>query len=174
VCAAGKTSEMCAEKILPTDALPPINRSEPPNHERCGTYVFPCSYKEVFAESLATSVLDKNLFSDNLQNKMTAPPQYTDRDEEPSTGTSDGNLAPPPYHLEQLCIPVGGTVPKVPFVSVSQLRVHLGLLRAFRELRNRVTDLEANPEVRAKLPPLAQELEPPERWTWFLELALER
>ncbi|KAF9790368.1 hypothetical protein BJ322DRAFT_1168850 [Thelephora terrestris] len=105
---------------------------------------------------------------------MTAPPQYTDRDEEPSTGTSDGNLAPPPYHLEQLCIPVGGTVPKVPFVSVSQLRVHLGLLRAFRELRNRVTDLEANPEVREKLPPLAQELEPSERWTWFLELALER
>jgi hypothetical protein len=41
-------------------------------------------------------------------------------------------------------------------------------------LRNRVTDLEANPEVRDKLPPLAQELEPPERWTWFLELALER
>ena len=79
-----------------------------------------------------------------------------------------------PCKLEQPRIPVGGRVPGDPLVSVSQLKTHLGLLRAFRELRGRVTDLEANKDVRDKLPSLAQQLEPQERWTWFLELALER
>jgi len=65
-------------------------------------------------------------------------------------------------------------VPKEPFVTISQLKAHLGLLRAFRKLKNRVTDLETNQDVREKLPSLAQELGQPQRWTWFLELALER
>jgi hypothetical protein len=59
-------------------------------------------------------------------------------------------------------------------VTISQLKAHLRLLRGFKELKNRVTDLEANQDVRNKVPPLAQELEPQQRWTWFLELALER
>ena len=71
-------------------------------------------------------------------------------------------------------IPVGGRVPGDSFVSAPQLKTHLGLLRAFRELRGRVTDLKANKDVRDKLPSLAQQLEPQERWKWFLELALER
>ena len=69
---------------------------------------------------------------------------------------------------------MGGKIPTHPFVSITQLKAHLGLLRAFRELKSRVTDLEANQDVRNKLPSLAQELEPQDRWTWFLELALER
>jgi len=65
-------------------------------------------------------------------------------------------------------------IPKDPFVTVSQLKTHLGLLRAFKELKNRVTGLEAHRDTREKFPPLAQELEPQERWTRFLELAPER
>ena len=81
--------------------------------------------------------------------------------------------APPPYYLG-VSFPVGGKVPNNSFVTAPQLKAHLGLLRAFRELKNRVTDLEANQDVRDKLPSLAQELGPQDRWTWFLELALER
>jgi len=104
----------------------------------------------------------------------TAPPQYTPREAGPSTSTPADQFAPPPYCPDEVCIPVGGKVPNRPFVTAPQLKAHLGLLRAFRELKNRVTDLEANQDVRNKLPSLAQELEPPDRWTWFLELALER
>ena len=118
--------------------------------------------------------MSKIPFFDGLQSKETSPPQYTAHDAGPSKNGSGDSPAPPSYHLEQLRLPVGGRVPKDPFVSVSQLKIHLGLLRAFRELRDRVTNLEANQDARDKLPSLAQELEPQERWTWFLELALER
>ena len=104
----------------------------------------------------------------------TAPPQYTAREAGPSMSTSTDQSAPPPYYLEEVRISVGGKVPNQSFVTTAQLKAHLGLLRAFRELKNRVTDLEANQDVRNKLPSLAQELGPQDRWTWFLELALER
>jgi len=104
----------------------------------------------------------------------TAPPRYAAREAGPSTNTSAHQSAPPPYYLQEVCIPVGGKVPNQSFVTAAQLKAHLGLLKAFRELKNRITDLEANQDVRNKLPSLAQELGPQDRWTWFLELALER
>jgi len=111
------------------------------------------------------------LFFDTYLN---APPRYTARGAGPSTSTPDDQPAPPPYYLEDVRIPVRGKVPNQSFVTAAQLKAHLGLLRAFRELKNRVTDLEVNQDVRDKLPLLAQELGPQDRWTWFLELALER
>jgi len=118
-------------------------------------------------------VMDGKLFSDTNLSKDSAPPRYTIHDSS-HTGAPDDNSAPPPYHLERIRVPIGGVIPKEPFVTVYQLKIHLGLLRAFKELKDRVTDLEAHKDVRNKLPPLAQELGPQERWTWFLELALER
>ena len=117
--------------------------------------------------------MDEKLSFDAHASKDTAPPRYTAH-EPVRASTSDDSPAPPPYYLEQIRFPVGGTVPRDPFVTVSQLKTHLGLLRAFRVLKDRVTDLETRQEVRNKLPPSAQELGPQERWTWFLELALER
>jgi len=118
--------------------------------------------------------MDKKLPPNADLSKGTVPPRYTPRGAGSSTGTSDDRSAPPPYHLEEVRFPIGGKVPKDPLVTPSQLKAHLSLLRAFRELKTRVTDLEANQGVRNKLPPLAQELTPQERWTWFSELALER
>ena len=115
--------------------------------------------------------MDGKLFFDTYQ---TAPPRYTTREAGPSTSTSGDQSTPPPYYLEEACFPVGGKVPKNAFVTAPQLKAHLGQLKAFRELKERVTDLEANQDVRRKLPSLAQELGPQDRWTWFLELALER
>ena len=122
--------------------------------------------------SLAT--MNRRLFFEGLQNKKFPPPQYAAHDTAPSTNGSDDGPAPPPYHLEQFRLPVGGRVPQDLFVSVSQLKIHLGLLRVFRELRDRVIHLVVNQDAREKIPSLAQELEPQERWVWFLELALER
>ena len=109
--------------------------------------------------------MDKKPFFDAFRNTGTAPPRDTAHGADPST-TTPGD--------EQVRLPVGGKIPEESFVTVSQLKTHLGLLRAFRELKDRVVNLEANQEVRDKLPPMAQELGPQERWTWFLELALER
>ena len=109
--------------------------------------------------------MDKKPLFDTPRNKGTTPPRDTAHGADPSTTTPDDN---------QVRLPVGGKIPKESFVTVSQLKTHLGLLRAFRELKDRVIDLEANQDVRGRLPPMAQELGPQERWTWFLELALER
>ena len=118
--------------------------------------------------------MDRGPSFDTSGNKDTAPPGYTLREAGPSANTPRDNSAPPPYHLEQVRIPIRGRVPKDSFVTASQLKTHLGLLRAFRELKDRVIDLETHQDVRDKLPPMAQQLGPQERWTWFLELALER
>jgi len=118
--------------------------------------------------------MDGKLSPDTYPNKGAAPPRNTSHGAGPSTGTSDKHSAPPPYHLEEVRFPIGGKVPKDSLVTPSQLKTHLGLLRAFRELKTRVTDLEANQDVQNKLPPLARDLGPEERWTWFSELALER
>ena len=118
--------------------------------------------------------MNRKRFSGTFINKDTVPPRYAALEAGSSTSAPADHSAPPPYYLEPIRFPVGGKVPKDSFVTVPQLKTHLGLLRAFRELKDRVIDLDANQDVRDKLPPLAQELGPQERWTWFLELALER
>lgn len=118
--------------------------------------------------------MNTRLFLNNSRGRKAPSPPPSARDAGPSTNGFDDSSAPPPYHLEKFRLPVGGKVPQNLFVSAPQLKVHLGLLRAFRELRDGVTDLETNPDACDKLPSLAKGLEPQERWTWFLELALER
>ena len=66
---------------------------------------------------------------------------------------------------------VGRAVTTAPFVTPSQLRTHLGLLRAFNELKFKVQE---NSDTSNAFPPLAKALDPEARWVWFLELALER
>lgn len=77
----------------------------------------------------------------------------------------------PPEYVSQSQFHVGKAVTSVPFVTPSQLKIHLGLLRAFRELKLKVQE---NPDVDNAFPPLARALDPEARWIWFLELALER
>jgi hypothetical protein len=77
----------------------------------------------------------------------------------------------PPEYISQSQFHVGRAITPVPFVTPSQLKIHLGLLRAFRELKLKVQE---NPDVANAFPPLAAALDPEARWVWFLELALER
>ena len=117
--------------------------------------------------------MDGKLFFDTLT-KTAAPPQHSKHEAGPFASTPGSQPALPPRYLERIRFPVGGKSPKGPFVTTSQLKAHFGLLRAFGELKNQVTDLEANRDAHDKLPSLARELEPQQRWVWFLELALER
>jgi hypothetical protein len=90
-----------------------------------------------------------------------------------TTSTTETAVPPydPPEYISQSQFRVGRGVTTAPFVTPSQLKVHLGLLKAFRELRLKVQD---NSDVSDAFPPLAGALDPEARWVWFLELALER
>jgi len=77
----------------------------------------------------------------------------------------------PPEYISQSQFDVGKAVTLVPFVTPSQLKIHLGLLEAFRELKLKVQE---NTDIANAFPPLAGALDSEARWVWFLELALER
>lgn len=65
---------------------------------------------------------------------------------------------------------VGGQLLKHPFVTVSQLKAHLALLRAFKALRTSVEDGKEN-----RLPQDICEMEIPAlRWGIIVALAVER
>ncbi|KAH9832611.1 uncharacterized protein C8Q71DRAFT_879588, partial [Rhodofomes roseus] len=56
-----------------------------------------------------------------------------------------------------------------PLVDPEHLKAHLGLLGAFKELRQRVESCSDD-----YLPQIAQFLDGPQRWAWFVGLAVER
>jgi len=90
------------------------------------------------------------------------------------TATTTETVVPPydpPEYIAQSQFRIGKGVTTTPFVTPSQLKVHLGLLRAFRDLKLKVQD---NSDPSNMFPPLAGALDPEARWVWFLELALER
>ena len=91
-----------------------------------------------------------------------------------ATATTTETVVPPydpPEYTPQSQFRVGKGVTTAPFITTSQLKVHLGLLRAFRDLKLKVQD---NSDPSDMFPPLAGALDPEARWVWFLELALER
>lgn len=98
--------------------------------------------------------------------KGSSHPPETDSTAETAVPPDD-----PPEYTPQSQFRVGRGVTVAPFVTPSQLKVHLGLLRAFRELKLKVQE---NPDVANAFPPLAGALDSEARWVWFLELALER
>ena len=102
--------------------------------------------------------------------KDSAPSQSRLLETSSSTVTAAPHDDPPEYIAQsQFC--VGKAVTPVPFITPSQLKIHLGLLKAFRELKLKVQE---NSDVANAFPPLARALDSEARWVWFLELALER
>jgi len=80
-------------------------------------------------------------------------------------------LHDPPEYISQSQFHVGKAVTLTPFVTPSQSKIHLGLLRAFRKLKFQVQE---GSDIASAFPPLAATLDAEARWIWFLELALER
>jgi len=99
------------------------------------------------------------------------PTESVGQSQSTSTTETAVPLHDPPEYIFQSQFRVGKAVTLTPFVTPSQLKIHLGLLRAFRELKLKVQE---SPDIASIFPPLAGVLDAEARWTWFLELALER
>ena len=96
--------------------------------------------------------------------------QYDALETDPITETAVPAEDPPEYALQSQ-FRIGKAVTPTPLLTPSQIRIHLGLLRAFRGLKLKVQD---SSNVANAFPPLAGALDSEARWVWFLELALER
>ena len=103
--------------------------------------------------------------------KMSGSSGQLDTLEAASTTETAVPAGDPPEYALQSQFRVGRAITPAPLLTPSQIRVHLGLLRAFRELKLKVQE---SSEIVSAFPPLAGALDPEARWVWFLELALER
>lgn len=83
--------------------------------------------------------------------------------------TLDAKDSSPPAYTALPEYRIGTSVLTKPLVEIEQLKAHLALLKAFRELRTSVERCAP-----AALPELARALTVSERWAWFVELAVER
>ena len=90
---------------------------------------------------------------------MDAPPAYS------ATAPDDGPLA----YTAPTSWTVGAKTLSRPLVRVGELRAHLALLRAFRDLRTLVEDGQI-----AEWPDVVRLLDPSQRWIWFVGLAVDR
>ena len=90
-----------------------------------------------------------------------APPEYTD--------LPVGSAELPPDYSTGINYVIGGHKLDSPLVRISQVKVHLSLLRAIHTLR---TTIEAGKD--ARIPPEALALSETQRWGWFVGLAVER
>lgn len=83
--------------------------------------------------------------------------------------------APTPYTSEDNTFhTIGGNTLNAPFLDCKELKAHLCLLQAFKDLRATV---EGSPTVTSKMnawPELARQLDGPDRWSWFLGVAVDR
>lgn len=59
-----------------------------------------------------------------------------------------------------------------PFVDIRDLKAHLCLLRAFKNLRNAVESMQSAPTKR--WPQQVLEMEPETRWAWFVGIAVDK
>jgi hypothetical protein len=74
-----------------------------------------------------------------------------------------------PYNFPDTFIVGGRSTIDGPLVTVEHLKQHLQALSSFHALRETVEKVEDT-----KLPELAREMDKPQRWTWFVSLAVER
>lgn len=86
----------------------------------------------------------------------------------PAYASATDNDTPPAYSPPS-SYNIGGQTLSAPLVTVEQLKAHLSLLRAFKNLR---TVIEEGKDPR--IPEYARGLESIPRWGWFVGLAVER
>ena len=87
----------------------------------------------------------------------------------PAYSASADNQDQPPAYTPPSSFSIGGQVLTTPLVTIEQLKAHLSLLRAFKQLRS-VIDEGADP----RIPEYARALDPIPRWGWFVNLAVDR
>ncbi|KIP02258.1 hypothetical protein PHLGIDRAFT_130825, partial [Phlebiopsis gigantea 11061_1 CR5-6] len=87
----------------------------------------------------------------------------------PAYEAHDRAADPPPAYTPPTSFAVGAQTLASPLVHVQELKAHLALLGAFKQLRTAVEEAEA-----ADWPPATQRLGPAQRWAWFVGLAVDR
>lgn len=94
-------------------------------------------------------------------------------DDTPNSTKADHSLA---CDRASTTYTIGGKTLPVPLVQIQDLKAHLRLLRAFKELRAVVeaADATTGSSKTSQWPELAKALDGPRRWIWFLELAVDR
>ena len=88
------------------------------------------------------------------------PPAY-------AANASNGD-APPAYEAPK-SFTIGSKTLTQPVVRVGELKAHLSLLRAFKNLRTLVEDGQIT-----QWPEVVRVLDPEQRWAWFVGLAVDR
>lgn len=100
-----------------------------------------------------------HLKAEDNELKAEAPPPYA---------TPSDNENPPAYSPPS-SYSINSRALSAPLVTIEQLKAHLSLLRAFKNLRD---VFDKGEDIR--LPASARTLEPIPRWGWFVGLAVER
>ncbi|KAI0792010.1 hypothetical protein C8Q75DRAFT_805056 [Abortiporus biennis] len=98
--------------------------------------------------------------------KDISPPPYLE-------SKVDGS-SPPDYYSSPTSYKIGTQILTAPLVNVIQLKVHLALLRAFKQLRNDTDNTNLADLHNLELSQFCQQLDKDQRWTWLLTLAVER
>lgn len=98
--------------------------------------------------------------TDDGAGRLKPPPMYEAR---------DSASRPPPVYSPPSSYKVGGKVLTTPLVHVHQLKAHLGLLRAFKNLRAAAEDVNET-----RLGSIDPPLEPAQLWAWLVGLAVDR
>lgn len=101
----------------------------------------------------------------SLSMYMSTP--YPPSGSRPTVASSATSDPPRPYTNAR------GITLDTPLVRTDQVKTHLCLLRAFKDLRTLVEGVPATSPQRM-WPELARELSPSERWRWFVEIAVDR
>lgn len=82
---------------------------------------------------------------------------------------SDTSSDQPPAYTPPSAFVIGSRTLTHPLVQIQELKAHLSLLRAFKNLRTVVEDGKV-----AEWPEVVRMLDPQQRWAWFVGLAVDR
>ena len=100
------------------------------------------------------------------------PPPYSESEvplPTPSYSPEQPSASSSRPQTDSLTFPVGLHELHDPLVQVKHLKLHILFLGALHDLRRRVESINE-----ASWPPLISELDGEQRWSWFVNLAVER
>lgn len=87
----------------------------------------------------------------------------------PEYSAHDPGADAPPAYTPPSAFAIGAKTLTNPLVQVQELKAHLALLRAFKDLRTTVEEGKAG-----NWPPATHILDSAQRWAWFVGLAVDR
>lgn len=110
----------------------------------------------------------------SITDSKEAPPSYSTQaiSSGPAGSRSLPTDHPPAYQIPHT-YKIGAHIlsPETAVVNITELKAHLALLRAFKDLR---TNVEGKSPAELNLPVVVESFDEKKRWSWFVGLAVER